>query len=84
MIAFIQKVLRDLFCSSDGTVVYEKLGAVTAHFVGSYVVLYQVHQGGPEEFVFISYLAFAGGHAAFSKTQSLKYAAKANNELPAP
>jgi hypothetical protein len=69
----IAKILRDLTCDSAGRVVYEKLGAVTAHVVGSYVVLYQVHHGGPTEFVFLSYLAFAGGHAAFSKSQSLKY-----------
>lgn len=69
----IKKILKDLLCARDGTVVYEKVGAVTAHIVGSYVVLYQVHQGGPTEFVFLSYLAFAGGHAAFSKNMSLKY-----------
>lgn len=73
MLSVIRKFFKDLLCDDKGNFIYEKVGANTAHLVGSYTVLYQVHHGGPTEFVFMAYLAFAGGHAAFSKHQDLKY-----------
>lgn len=73
MIKQIKKILTDLCCDRSGRVIYEKLGAITAHFVAAFCVIWQVTHGNLTEFVFLGYLAFAGGHAAFSKSLSLRY-----------
>ena len=69
----IKKILTDIFCSSDGRVVYEKIGVVLAHAVSSYIVLTMANNGTLGSEIFISYLMFAAGHASFSKYQTLKY-----------
>lgn len=69
------KLLTDITTDgSTGRFVYEKVGAVIAHLVAAFIVIYStVYQKTLSAELFLIYLSFAGGNAMVSKALTLKY-----------